>query len=127
LDVAGAGPDGEAIALRGFTLALALAFTLAFTLTFAAALTAAAVGLGAGALATTGKPTADARAEALAIAEVLLAGAAFPAPAASPMMKNTAMPATATPIFWSFFIGGPLAVLRCRHDSAPPRGTEDQR
>jgi hypothetical protein len=106
LDVAGAGVSGGAIDLRGFTFAfaLALAFTLAFTLTLAASLTVATVGVGAAALATTGKRAADAGAEALAIAEVLLDGVVCPAPAASPMMKHTATPSTAAPIFWSFFM-----------------------
>jgi hypothetical protein len=103
LDVAGAGAGGGVIVLCGFafTFALALAFTV--TSAFAVARTAATVGLGAGPLAAAGKAV-DARAEALAIAAVLLAGVPFPAPAASPMMKNTATLTAATPIFWSFFM-----------------------
>jgi hypothetical protein len=85
LDVAGAGVAERAIVLRGF------AFTFA--------LVAVAVAVGAGALATTGEPAADAGAEALTIAEVLLGGVAFPPPPASPMMARTAMPATAMPTF----------------------------
>jgi hypothetical protein len=123
VDVAGAGVGGGDIVLRTFTFVSALAFILAsaLALTVAVACTAVTVGLGAGALAAAGEPAVDAGAEGLAIADVLLTGVVRPAPAASPIPKNTATAATARTIFWSFFMGGPLTALRCQHDSAPHR------
>jgi len=75
----------------------------------ALALVAVAVGRGAVVVAVVdvGEPTADARAEALAIAEVLPGGVVLPPPEAIPMMIRAAKPITAAPTFCSFFNGGP--------------------
>jgi hypothetical protein len=75
------------------------------------ALVAVAVGRGAVVVVVAGvamgEPTADARAEALAIAEVLPAGVVLPPPEAIPMMIRAAKPITAAPAFCSFFNDGP--------------------
>jgi hypothetical protein len=90
LDVVGAGVVGAAV-LRGF------AFTFV----------AVAPGAGADVVVTVSEARAEARAEELAIGEVLLAGVVFPPPVAIPIMASTAKPTTATPTLCSFFIGGP--------------------
>jgi hypothetical protein len=88
-DVNGAAVAG-AVVLRGFGFAFL----------------AAAAGLADVAVAVD-EPTADARAEALAIGEVLPVGVAFPPQLEIPMMISTMKPATARPSLFCFFIGGP--------------------
>lgn len=73
---------------------------------FGFAFLAAAVGLADVAVAV-GDPTADARAEALAIAEVLPLGVAFPPQLEIPMMISNMNPRTARPSLFCFFIGSP--------------------
>jgi hypothetical protein len=73
---------------------------------FGFAFLAAAVGLADVAVAV-GEPTADARAEALAIGEVLPVGETFPPQLEIPMTISTMKPTTARPNLFCFFIGGP--------------------
>ena len=91
LVLVGAGAAGAAV-LRGFAF------------TFVAAAGAGVVDVAA----TVAEATADARAEELAIGEVLPVGVAFQPPVASPIIASTAKPAMATPTLCSFFIDGPL-------------------
>ena len=93
LDVAGAGVAGTAV-LRGFALAFLAAAA------WAGADLAVAVAVG--------EATVDAKAEALAIGDVLLVGVAFPLPVTSPMMYSRTMkPTMAMPTLCFLFIGGP--------------------
>ena len=78
-------------------------------------------GVGVDVAVTAGEAAADARAEALAIGDTLLAGVDFPPPLTIPMMISTMMPTTAMPTFCSFFMAVLLMVLHCWQDSAPQR------
>jgi hypothetical protein len=82
-------------------------FGFGFGFGFGAAVVTVVVGWGSVVVVTVGEPTADARAEALAIAEVLPAGVVFPPPEEIPMMIRAAKPIMAAPAFCSFFNGGP--------------------
>lgn len=87
----GAGVAGAAV-LRGFAFALV----------------ATAAGVRTGVAVIVGEATPDARADALAIGEVLLVGVAFPPQLEIPMMINTMKPTTARPSLFCFFTGDPL-------------------
>jgi hypothetical protein len=89
-DLAAADVAGRTVVRRDLALAFA----------------AAAAGL-ADVVVAGGDATADARAEALAIGDTLLAGVDFPPPLTIPTMISTMMPTTAMPTFCSFFIDGP--------------------
>jgi hypothetical protein len=67
---------------------------------------AAAVGL-ADVTVAAGEPTADARAEALAIGELLPVGVALSPQLEIPTTISTIKPTTARPNLFCFFIGGP--------------------
>jgi len=96
--VGGGGGAATALDVVGAAVLRGFAFTLV----------AVAAGAGADVAVAVGEATADARAEELAIGEVLLVGVVFPPPVAIPMMASRAKPATATPTLCSFFIGGPF-------------------